>query len=330
MARQPRTKSEESSLLQALKFCSVVSEKVGNPNETHIKLHDNLAIATNGIVTVGCPIKENFSSYPHTLLLIEALSKSSDSFSFTQLNGSLSIKSGKFKAVIPCLDVGLAPSILPDAQIAPINNDFKTAVEAVGVLADENSDNVLTASVLMSGPTVVSTNRAVIFEYWHGLDLPSNISLPKQFTTALVKQKKNLAGFGFSTNSATFWFDDGSWLKTQLYHEKWPNVSRILDRQSNLWTIDTTFFQALAAVTPFSEDGSIYFGENLLMSHSDASKGATFECSGIPQGVIYPAKHLAMLKGHVDKIDFKCKMENGYCLAFQGEKMRGVIAGRQC
>lgn len=334
MSRAPRSKptAVKSSLLTALEFCSCVSEKLGAPYETHIGLRDNWAIAFNGIVAAGSPISEDIVCYPHNLMLIEALSKCDESFTLTQLdNGRLSIKSGKFKAVVPCLDPALMQNAFPDPQIAPISNAFKEAVEAVGVLASENAQHVLTASVLMHGASVVSTNRVMIMEYWHGLDLPPGVPLPKQFVAALAKQKKNLVGFGFSNNSATFHFEDGCWLKTQLYSDSWPDVGKILNKEANLWSIDTGFYKALDAIAPFSEDGNVYSDLNLLMSHPDSSIGATHECSGIPKGFVYPIKQLQIIKPYVQKIDWMASgiHDSSYCLVFQGGNMRGVISGRQ-
>lgn len=334
MARSPRSKPTEtkSSLLTALEFCSVVSEKLGAPYETHIGLRNNWAIGFNGIVAAGNPIVEDIYCYPHNLLMIEALSKCDENFSLTQLdNGRLSIKSGKFKAIVPCLDPELMQTALPDPKIVGITNAFKDAVEAVGVLANENAQHVLTASVLMNGASVISTNRVMLLEYWHGLDLPPNIPLPKEFVTALVKSKKNLTGFGYSSCSATFYFEDESWLRTQLYNDEWPDVSRILNREANLWSIDPNFFKALDAVAPFSEDGNIYSDLNLLKSHADDGVGATFECSGIPKGFVYPIKQLMIMKPHVKKIDYMASgvHDSSYCLVFQGDRMRGVISGRQ-
>src|ERR1035437_7581209 len=332
MARQPRsTKSEtKSSLLTAIEFCSCVSERNGAVYETHIGLRNNWAIAFNGIVAAGSPIIEDIQCYPHNLLLIEALSKCDDNFSLTQLdNGRLSIKSGKFKAMVPCLDPILMQSVEPDPMIAPCSNAFKEAVEAVGVLASENAQHVLTALVLMAGLSVISTNRVMIMEAWHGIDLPPNIPLPKQFVAALVKQKKNLIGFGFSHNSATFYFDDQCWLKTQLYSDEWPDVSNILNRQANLWSIDPSFFKALAAVAPFSEDGNVYSDVNLLMSHADKEIGASHECNGIPKGFVYPIKQLMILKPHAKKVDWMAAgvHDSSYCLVFEGDAVRGVISG---
>jgi hypothetical protein len=216
-------------------------------------------------------------------------------------------------------------------MIAPLDNRFKDAVEAVGVLASENAQHVLTASVLMNGSSVISTNRVMLLEYWHSLDLPSGVPLPKEFVKALVKQKKNLSGFGFSNCSATFWYEDGSWLRTQLYADSWPDVNSILNREANLWTIDAGFFKALESVAPFSEDGNVYSDLNLLMSHADKELGASYECAGIPKGFVYPIKQLQIMKPYVQKIDYMASgvADSSYCLVFMGEKMRGIISGRQ-
>lgn len=334
MARKPGSSKEpsKSSLLMALEFCSCVSEKLGAPYETHIGLKNNWAIAFNGTVAAGAPIVEDIYCYPHNLLLIDALSKCDESFSLTQLdNGRLSIKSGKFKAIIPCLDPLLMQTASPDPQIVGITNKFKEAVEAVGVLANENAQHVLTASVLMNGATVISTNRVMLLEYWHGLDLPPNVPLPKEFVKALAKQKKNLTGFGFSHNSATFYFEDGCWIRTQLYSDSWPDVSSILNREANLWSIDPSFFKALDTVASFSEDGNVYSRLNLLCSHVDEGAGATYECNGIPADFVYPIKQLLIMKPYVKKIDYMTKGLNNssYCLYFEGDEMRGVISGRE-
>lgn len=320
------------NLLAALQFVSCVSEKLGTPFETHVGLKGKRATVFNGIVAASSPIENDIYCYAHTHLLLEALSKCSESYSLTQLDNSrLSIKSGKFKAVVPCLDPILMHDAQPDPLIAPASNKFKEAVDAVGVLASETSLQIVTASILMNGASVIATNGKMLLEYWHGLDLPPNVPLPKEFIKALSKQKKNLTGFGFSGNSATFWFEDGCWLRTQLYAEKWPDVSRILNREANLWTIDPQFFNALDAVASFSEDGNVYSRLNMLCSHADDGVGATFECNGIPNGFVYPIKQLMILKPYVKSIDYMANgvHDSSYCLVFMGDAMRGVISGRQ-
>lgn len=334
MARQPRSKSNTTSnaLLEALIFCSCVSEKLGASYETHIGLKNNWAIAFNGIVAAGAPITEDVTCHPHNLLLIEALSKCDENFSLTQLdNNRLSVKSGKFKAIVPCLDTDLMQEAFPDPIIVPVTNIFKDAVEAVAVLANEHAHEIIAHSILMNGPSVISTNGTMLLEYWHGLDLPPSIPLPKEFVVALAKQKKNLIGFGLSNCSVTFHFKGGCWIRSQLYAKQWPDVSRILNRQANLWTIDQNFFKALEAIEPFSIDGNVYSDLNLLKSHADEGIGASYECSGIPKGFVYPIKQLKIIKPFCKRVDWMAPgvHDSSYCLVFEGDACRGVISGRQ-
>lgn len=333
MARAPRSKptaETKSSLLQALEFCAVVAEKIGAPYETHVGISNNWAISFNGIVAAGAPIVEDIICYPHTLLLVEALSKCTEGFSLTQLdNGRLSIKSGKYKAVVPCLDPALMQSALPDPMIAPITNAFREAVEAVGVLASEGAQHVLTASVLMNGPSVISTNRVMLMEAWHGLDLPPNVPLPKQFVAALVKQKKDLVGFGFSRSSATVFYDDNSWLKTQLYSDSWPDLNHVLNIDCNLWPVPNELWKAIDCIEEFSIDGHIYSKDGMLCSHSDEKEGANYECKGVPPNLIFTISQLKLLKPWVKRIDFTAHGPNNLkCIAAYGDIARCIIAGR--
>lgn len=335
MARKPRAKStpvKSSQLLEALQFISGVTKSVGAPFETHALIRDNWVVGFNGVLSAGHKISEDISACPHTELMIEALAKSGDQFSITQLdNGRLSIKADKFKAVVPCVDADLMHTIVPDPPIAPVDDRFKNALEIVGVLASETAQHVVTASILMNGPSLLATDRHVLFEAWHGCDLPPNIPLPKAFVAPLTKTKKKLARFGFSQSSVTFYFDDDSWLKTQTWAADWPDMSRVLNKQCNPWPVPTDFFEAVKAVAPFSEDGNLYFESNLLKSHKGENVGASYEVSGLPAGPMFSAKQLLLLKDHVKTIDFLAPgpHEGTTMLMFYGDTVRGAIAGRE-
>ena len=123
-ARQTvKAEKPESNLLNALKFLACVTEKEGAIHETHVLLRNSCAVAFNGILSAGIPISEDILCYPHNEFFIEALSKCDENFSLTQMDlNRLSIKSGKFKAIIPCIDPALAQFTNPDEISAPIND----------------------------------------------------------------------------------------------------------------------------------------------------------------------------------------------------------------
>lgn len=316
--------SEPSSLLTALRFCGLVTRDIGPINETHIHLGANWATASNGIVSCGHPIAEDIFACPQSKLVIEALSKCSEQISFTQIDASkLSIKSGKFKAVVPCIDPTLLAVALPDPPITVIDDRFKEGLSIVGILPNENAQSVYLASILMNGQSLISTTGKVILEYWHGINLPPGISLPKALVEPVTKTSKKLTQFGFSQSSVTFYFEDSSWIKSQLYRETWPDISALLDRPSNAWPVPGDFFAGVEALAGFTESGFVYFDQGCLRSHENAAQGACYEIVGLPKGLAFPAKQLAMIRPFAQSIDFLAKD----MLMFFGPSVRGAIAG---
>lgn len=332
MARKPRTPKieaqETNQFLDALKFVSTVLQDKGTPIETHMKLQGKTVIGFNGIIGAGSLIQEDIFAAPNAKLIVEALSKCGKNLSITQLdNGRLSIKSDKFKAIVPCIDPNSISSIMPDAPVVQINDSFKKAIEAVGVLTDENAQRVVAASILIRSGSCLATNGTIIFEAWHGLSMP-DINVPKSFALQLGKISKTINSFGFSENSFTIWFENNSWFKTQLFKEKWPDISNILNIPTNPFIIPKDFWIGLEAITPFSKDGFVYFEDGLLKT-DDNGQGASYEVSGIPKGPIYNIKNLMTIKNWAKEIDFVARNNNGICLAAYGENIRGFIAGRE-
>lgn len=314
-----------SNLFEAVKFCSLLCKKEGAPNETHILLCDNNAYAFNGILSAGVHIDEDISAYINAALLTDGLAKCGQHFSITQLDQKLAIKADKFKALVPCLPLDLAQTPLPDPAMASLDDRFSEALERVSVLATEGAQTVICASVLMAGASLIATNRMVMLEAWHGIDLPTGIALPKSFCVALAKCDKKLSKFGFGQSSCTFYFEDESWLKTQFFAEPWPDVRSILDRKCNLFEVPNEFFEGVNAISNFSDDGFIHFHRDMLHSHESIDMGASYSIIGIPKGPIFNIKQLKLIQPYVQKIDFQAQ---GDCLIFVGDGIRGAVAGR--
>ena len=279
----------ETNLLAALRFCGEITNDKGPINETHIHLGANWATAYNGVIAAGHPITEDIYGCPHAKLIIEALSKCNDNISFTQLDSSkLSIKSGKFKAIVSCIDPTLLHIAIPDQPIALIDDRFKEGLSIVGTVPNENAQLIYLASILMNGQSLISTTGKLIIEYWHGIDLPNGIALPKALVDPLTKTSKKLARFGFSQSSVTFYFEDGAWIRSQLYAEKWPDIATVLDRPSNAWPFSADFWNGLEAVAAFGE-GFVYFDMEALRSHRETwPRVRLLSVAGIPKGPYFP------------------------------------------
>lgn len=328
--RGKRAKSEArpalaSALLSTLRFISVAQKENGTPFQTHIRLAHGTAVAFDGIIAAGQRIAEDLTACPHSASLINALARCKESLSIVQLdNARLSIKSDKFAATVLCLPSDALAPVEPDMPIAAIDDRIKAGFAAVSFLVSDSSEHVATASVLLQSGSIVGTNRHVLLEYWHGIDLPPGLVIPKLALNAIAKIDSPMKQFGYSERSATFWFEDGSWLKTQLYQGEYPNVSSILDRQVNNWPISPMFYTGVDAVLPFAKNNEVFFLNNMLSSHDNVGVGANYEVEGIPQGLCFNGKYLKAIEPFIKTVDFVGR--NGIAYFF-GDNIRGAICG---
>jgi hypothetical protein len=117
-----------------------------------------------------------------------------------------------------------------------------------------------------------------------------------------------LKAFGYSTNSCTFWFEDDSWVKTQLYEESWPDVDRILNVACKPEPLPKGFYEALLNIEPFSNgkesEKVVYFENGALQSHRDKAEGACCEVPGIQHGPAFNIKRLRRIEHCVETVDF--------------------------
>lgn len=330
MPPRPRKPSEKTSsrLLEVVRFLSLVSRDEGSPQDTHILLKNHTATAFNGTIAAGAMIDEDLSCAPHAKTFLNALAKCGENYSLTQIdNGRLSIKSGPFKAIIPCIDPTLLYFPTPDANVAPIDDKFKEAITLIEKIKPENGQRVVTLSFLLNGQSVIATDGKILVEAWHGLNLPTNVPVPKAIIPILLSSKK-LTGFGLSSSTVTFFLEDNSFIRSQLYAEGWPPISSILDKPSNPIPVPPDFFKALESIKDFSRNGFVYFKDGKLLSHPEDGTGAEFEIEELKFGPVYSIKYLQIIKDMAEKIDFYVPADRkSLLLAFQGKGVRGILMG---
>lgn len=312
-----------NKLTEAIRCLALICKDEGAPHETHILLQNKTATAFNGTLAAGALIEDDIQAAPHAKTFLNALQKCTEGYTITQLDeAKLSIKSGKFKAIVPCINPNLLPFPIPDSPATGIGEPFRSALSIIDKIKIENGQHVHLLSFLLNGPSLIATDGKIIIEAWHGLDLPPGLPIPLTLIPSIMGNPKRLFSFGFSPSSVTFYFDDNSWVRSQLYAQPWPNVMHILERKSSPVAIPTDFYKGLETIIPFGE-GTVYFDTNLLRSHRDDGKGAVFELMGLNKGPVFTIKYLMMIKDIATKIDFY----NDKMLAFTGPNIRGMIAG---
>jgi len=324
-AAKAKATSAASGLIEALKFVSSAQKKGGHVYQQHVVIQNNTISAYDGSLTIGQYIEEDLTACPQSALLMAALLKCGEKLSMAQGDANrITIQSGRFKANVPCVDLTSMPATTPDPPIAHIDNRIKDGFNAVMALATEGAKHVIEASLLLQANSVVATNRSVIIEYWHGIDLPPGLVIPKASAQVIAKCDKNLTGFGFSPYSATFWFEDNSFIKTQLFSEQWPDIGAILDKATNPWPLPDGFFDGVKAVSSFTDAGYVYFTDEEMRSHPDGVDGARYEVEGLAAGLAFNGKYLLICEPYMTSADF---LTHGRQVFFFGDNVRGAIAG---
>ncbi len=330
MSPRPKKPSQKQSsrLLEAVKFLAQLAKDTGAPRDTHILLQNKTATIFVDPIGAGTLIDEDLVAAPHAKTFLNALSKCGENYTLTQIDQHrLSIKSGPFKANIPCVDPTLLFFPTPNTMQGTITDEFKSALTTIEKIKPENGQRLLTLSFLMNGQSIISTDGKIIVEAWHGLNLPTNLPIPKT-VIPLLQINKKLISFGFDNMTATFFFEDNSFVRTQLYAEQWPDIMSIFDKVVNPLPLLKDFYKGVETVQEFSHNGFIHFKDGKLLSEDVEEKGASFDVEGLRGGPVYSAKYLMMLKDVIQEADFYVPAERKSLLCyFTGKNIRGILMG---
>jgi len=325
MAKKAVTK-EEMPLLAALKFIALAQHETGAPNQVNCRLLDNSITAYDGVLACGAYLPETVPAIcPNTMQLIKAMEKASDVSALSFETNSIIVKTNKFRAIVPCVPGTDLMFIYPDQPLYELTNNFRSAAMTAAIWTKENAQTVVAASIMLRPGSCVGTNGRALIEVWHGVDMPSGLIVPKTFIDALGKVKKNITRFGFSDTSLTIWFDDNSWLKTQLYSEQWPNIDLFLayTETAKPELVTKEFWEAIKTISVFSEDGRIFMNEGFVCSHKSTAKGAEYKLKGLPSDQSYDFKLLLAISELATSFDWE---GNDRVTCFFGDKLRGVLA----
>jgi hypothetical protein len=320
-----KQKEPRGQLASALAFLNLTFKDEDQGMYCMIGNHE--ARSFNFVLAAGTTVEEDLQACPQLDLMLEAIERCGPEYSITQLSPSkLLVRSAGFQAYIPCILPDKLSWPLPDAEIAPLGDRFIEALREIAPLLSATAETVLESSIQLNTGSCIATDRQVILEAWHGYDLPSGLLIPKAIVTALHKSAKSLRGFGCSDKTATFWFEDSTWLRTQLFRDKWPiRVKEQLNCYPQLRAVPQFLFEAAKKVMPFSSNGLVYIKDELISSHPfDAiEEGSKLQ---LPIGSfhaerIYDWQNLKRIQKHVVLWDEGAKGGT----YFEGDNIRGMI-----
>lgn len=337
MARRPSKKAQSTAaakLAEALNFIAPAYKDGGQPYQAHARLAGKMLTATDGTFSAGHSVEEELALCPHIGRFIDALNRAGSSLAMTENeNGTLLIKGDKIRATVPCIPGDELPQVMPDPKIAAIDDRLKEGFAKLLPLTKAEAERVVEVSILLQANSMYSTNGFALFEYWHGIDLPPALVIPKTFAAAVAACPKKLAGFGFSNKSVTFYYEDDSWYKSQMYSEQWPDVAKLFDFPCFPAPVPEGLFEAVRAIDSFSKDGGVHFHEDKLKTtydkyqdHGGPLYGATYDVPGLQAGHSFTAKLLRLIEPVCKSLDYTSNPDRAFF--FDDANVRGSIMKR--
>lgn len=314
---------------EALNFVKgAVARKDFVPELTHFNIQDGRITGYNGDMALSSPIAVDIHAKPHAQTFIKAVNacEGETALSLTKA-GKLSLRSGKFRALIECLPENQETRfIIPEGQVVSLGENFLDCIKALAPFQGIDASRPWATGIMLKDGSALATNNICLVEYWHGNTLPFSINIPKSAITELIRIGENPTKVQLTKNSISFHFEGGRWLRTQLLATDWPDAaSRVFDGEGVPTSVPEGLFDALETLRPFVDDSSrVFFTATGVATSHEPEAATTVDLVGLPPGPCFHHAMLSLLSGTAEKIDFTtyprpCK--------FTGKKLRGVILG---
>ena len=315
-------------MLTTLKFVQgAVASKDLVPALTHFRIVNNTIRSFNGILAINSPIDLDIDCTPKAVPLVKAIQNCTTTVEMKMTpKGRLSIKSGKFKALIDCLEIETPHVEAEGDEIEIDGGALYTALKMVSPFISTDAAKPWSHGILLSNQSAYSTNNIIFVQHWIGTVFPKPINLPREAVKEILRVGEPPIGARLGEKSITFLYPEGRWIRTQLIQQPWPDVFHVLDcPEANMQPIDKELFEALDHIKPFiNKSEHVYFLDGTICTSVNPEEGASFEMTNFNYPGAYQWSFLNMLKNKVEKIDFtqypkKCP--------FEGGMIRGVIIG---
>lgn len=314
-------------MLNDLKFVAgAVSRKDFVQALSHFRIHNGTVRGFNGTIGLCSPIDLDLDITPNATQFIKAVQTCQDTISLhVTPTHKLSIKSGKFKALIECIENENFPEITPQGEFVEVLPGFLDTIKTlVNFISDDASRN-WSRGILFKGQSAYATNNIVLAQSWLKSTFPVTVNIPKSAIMELLRINEEPISLQMTENRISFHFSGNRWLCSQTYETKWPDLSRVLDTISNPQPVPASLFEDIEALQPFTNDvNALFFTQGLITTSENDETGASIENAAITFNGKYDVRQLLLLRDVANKIDFS--QYPAPCMFF-GNNMRGAIIG---
>ena len=314
-------------MLSSLKFVQgAVAKKDFVPALNHFRIEGGRVKGYNGMIALCSPIDLDLAITPKALPFTKAIQACTETISMHVTDkGRLSIKSGRFKAFVDCLEQPF-PAVEPEGQRITLDGKFLEAIKILSEFIAEDASRPWARGILFYDTSAYATNNVVMVEHWLGYNFPVAINVPKQAVDELLRIDEEPEYLQWAGDSLTFHFAGDRWLRTQLLTLAWPDVTQVLNREGAPKAFPNALFAAIETLLPFVEEmPAVHFmPDGSITTSVHEGQGASVQVD--PFGAVgsYNIHQFLLLQGVATLFDLTAYPAP--CI-FHGDRIRGVIIG---
>ncbi|MCK4788578.1 MAG: hypothetical protein KAV87_32855, partial [Desulfobacteraceae bacterium] len=267
-------------MLEALKFVQgAVAKKDFVPSLTHFSIKDGNITGFNGKIGLSSPVDIDLTISPKATPFVKAIQSCKDKVTMhVTAAGRLAIKSGTFKVFLDCTEEPFPITQPKGERIDLPDGGLLAAIKVLAPFIAEDASRPWARGILFKGQTAFATNNICLMEYWLGFTFPFQVNIPHAAIKELLRIKEEPVAIQVTENLLFFHFKDGKWLSTTLSSLEWPDLSKVLDKESTPIPLPEEFFTSIREMNFFiGELGKIFLRENIAATHLDADTGAKME-----------------------------------------------------
>jgi DNA polymerase III sliding clamp (beta) subunit (PCNA family) len=317
-------------MLEELKFVQgAVAKKDFLPALTHFVIENGTVRGYDGALALCSPIALDIACKPKADALVRAIASCKDTVSLSMTaGGRLSVRSGKFRAMVDCHPEESTPHALPEGEHIALDGQLLLdGLKRVAPFIGDDASRPWTNGALLNGASVFATNNVTLVEAWTGLDFPHVVNVPRKCVREILRVNEAPTAVQLGSTSITFHYANQRWIRSQLLDTKWPDLARVLDTEAEMVPIWTELFDGVRTIKPFADKlNRVLFTADGITTSRDEGAGASFEVPGVNCDGIYNIDMLLILEGIATHIDFSKYPKPAL---FRGDRLRGAIVGQK-
>lgn len=182
---------------------------------------DGRAQAGNGRYTLEVPAAELPDMCTPADRLHAAMRACSGSPEFKLTDVSVMVRSGAMKVRLPLIDAASYPVTQPDPPVHSLAEDLGALLKRQLPFIAADASRPWATSVCLAAGKAYATNNVVICRQPFPFPFNHPVNLPLATVEAII-DNPNPVSLGVSERSLTFYYADGSWIKTQLVEGEFP------------------------------------------------------------------------------------------------------------